>query len=196
MIARYFGQLDKRRGETGGVFGDRQSGAYMRHFAWTTVVRHQTVLQGASPDDPALAEYWARRRRRTFLPINNTSLWLLKAQDGCCPICKTPLFADQPQTPIDWEAWLAATRTTITIVKPVTGTPDTADHRLIHTRCNGPALLPALPANRACLSRMLRETGTSGSEEGPAPRGAGLSATSQLSPKPRMNYRQLPPDYA
>ena len=72
-------------------------------FSWTSIVRHQTVWQRASPDDPTLADYWARRRRKSVLPINNTSLWLLKAQDGCCPICKTPLFADQPQTPSDWE---------------------------------------------------------------------------------------------
>ena len=29
------------------------------------------------------------------------------------------------------------------IVKPVTGTADQADHRLIHADCSGPALLPA-----------------------------------------------------
>ncbi len=145
VIARYFGKFNRSRQDRW-VFGDRHSGAYMHRFAWTTVVRHQTVWQRASPDDPELAEYWARRRSRSILPINNTNLWLLKAQDGCCSICKTPLFADQPQTPSDWETWLAATRTTIMIVKPVTDTPDEADHRLIHARCanrSGPALLPA-----------------------------------------------------
>ena len=115
----------------------------MHRFAWTTVVRHQLVKQGASPDDPALAEHWAERRREPVLPITNTHLWLLKAQDGCCPICKTPLFAEQPQTPSDWARWLTNTRTTITIVKPVSGPPDEADHRLIHAACSGPALLPA-----------------------------------------------------
>ena len=142
VIARYFGKFNKARQDRW-VFGDRHSGAYMHRFAWTTIVRHQLVKQRASPDDPALADYWAERRRKPVLPINNTSLRLLKAQNGCCPICKTPLFADQPQTPNDWETWLTSTRTTITIVKPVTGTPDTADHRLIHAQCNGPALLPA-----------------------------------------------------
>jgi RNA-directed DNA polymerase len=116
VITRYFGAFNKARQDRW-VFGDRQSGAYMHHFDWTTVVRHQTVWQVASPDDPERSDYWARRRRRPVLPINNASLWLFKAQDGCCPICKTPLFPDQPQTPRDWEAWLAATRTTITIVK-------------------------------------------------------------------------------
>jgi RNA-directed DNA polymerase len=142
VTARYFGKFNKSRQDRW-VFGDRQGGSYMHRFSWTTIVRHQTVWQGASPDDPTLAEYWARRRRKPVLPINNTSLWLLKAQDGCCPICKTPLFAEQPQTPSDWAQWLTATRTTITIVKPVTGTSDEAEHRLIHAHCNGPALLPA-----------------------------------------------------
>jgi len=145
VTARYFGKFNRSRQDRW-VFGDRHSGAYLHRFSWTSIVRHQTVWQRASPDDPALADYWARRRSRSLLPITNTHRWLLKAQDGCCLICKTPLFADQPQTPSDWETWLAATRTTITIVKPVTDTPDEADHRLIHARCanrSGPALLPA-----------------------------------------------------
>ena len=142
MFARYFGRFNKARQDRW-VFGDRHTGGYLHRFAWTTIVRHQTVWQRASPDDPELAEYWARRRSRSVLPINNTSLRLFAAQDGCCPICKTPLFAEQPQTPSDWAAWLTAARTTITIVKPATGTSDEADHRLIHAACRGPALLPA-----------------------------------------------------
>jgi RNA-directed DNA polymerase len=85
VFARYFGKFNRTRQDRW-VFGDRQSGSYMHRFAWTPVVRHQTVWQWASPDDPALADYWAARRRKGVLPINNTSLWLLKAQDGCCPI--------------------------------------------------------------------------------------------------------------
>ena len=46
------------------VFGDRDSGAYLVKFAWTKIVRHQLVKGTASPDDPALAEYWAERRRK------------------------------------------------------------------------------------------------------------------------------------
>ena len=142
VTARYFGQFNKARQDRW-VFGDRHSGAYMHRFAWTKIVRHMVVKSGASPDDSTLADYWAWRRRKPILPINNTTLRLLQAQDGCCPICKTRLFADdqQPQTSSDWEQWLTSTRTTITIVKPVM--PDTADHRLIHAQCSGPALLPA-----------------------------------------------------
>jgi RNA-directed DNA polymerase len=131
------------------VFGDRKSGAYMHKFAWTNIVRHQMVKGAASPDDPALAEYWAERRRKTPLPIDKTSRWLLKAQDGQCPICRTALLPDdhRPQTPGDWEHWLATTRKTITkVVKREDGTSDEHEPRLVHAHCrdgSDPALLPA-----------------------------------------------------
>jgi RNA-directed DNA polymerase len=153
VIARYFGKFNKARQDRW-VFGDRKSGAYMHRFAWTKIVRHQMVGGGASPDDPALADYWAWRRRKTSPPINNTSLWLLRAQDGRCPICGNALLAvdDQPQIPREWEQWLASTRNTITIVTQATSTPDEAEPRLIHANCRDrhhirydkrPALLPA-----------------------------------------------------
>ena len=83
------------------MFGDRNSGAYLHKFAWTSIVRHQIIDGTASPDDPALADYWAKRRRKTPLPIDKTSRWLIKAQDGRCPICQDALVPndDRPQTP-------------------------------------------------------------------------------------------------
>jgi RNA-directed DNA polymerase len=131
------------------VFGDRNSGAYMHKFAWTNIVRHQMVKGAASPDDPVLAEYWAERRRKAPLPIDKTSRWLLTAQDGQCPLCRDALLpdGDRPQTPREWERWLATTRKTIT--KAVNRADDTTDEhepRLIHAHCrvgNRPALLPA-----------------------------------------------------
>ena len=41
------------------MFGDRDTGAYLAKFAWTKIVRHVPVHGWASPDDPALARYWA-----------------------------------------------------------------------------------------------------------------------------------------
>jgi len=73
-------------------------------------------MGAASPDDPALAEYWAwRRRRRTPLPINKTTQELIDAQDGRCLICGGLLFAveDRPQNPREWERWLTTPRTTV-----------------------------------------------------------------------------------
>jgi RNA-directed DNA polymerase len=145
VIARYFGKFNKARQDRW-VFGDRQSGAFMHRFAWTNIVRHHTVRHGASPDDPALADYWARRRRRTPLPINHTSLRLYRTQDGRCAICTATLLpvADRPQTPSEWETWLAGSRKTIDVTWEH-GTPDKAEPRLIHLHCHngkGTALLP------------------------------------------------------
>jgi hypothetical protein len=69
------------------VFGDVASGAYLVKFAWTPIVRHTLVKGGASPDDPALTEYWATRRRRIKPPLDGYTLRLLTKQDGRCPLC-------------------------------------------------------------------------------------------------------------
>jgi RNA-directed DNA polymerase len=64
------------------------------------------VTKGASPDDPALTEYWtARRRRAAPPPLDNLSLRLLKVQGGTCPVCgELLLYADHPpQSPREWE---------------------------------------------------------------------------------------------
>ena len=165
MLRTLFGKFNKARQDRW-VFADRTSGAFMHKFAWTNIVRHQTVRQRASPDDPALAEYWARRQHKLPLPINHTAMWLYRVQDGCCAICESTLTAveDRPQTPREWEHWLATTRKTIDIVWDH-GTSDKAEPRLIHLRCRhgrGPAFLPAQPP--AGLARAgCRETGKSGS---------------------------------
>ncbi|MGO9902436.1 MAG: RNA-directed DNA polymerase, partial [Solirubrobacteraceae bacterium] len=134
------------------VFGDRDSGAYLHKFAWTGIVRHQIVRYKASTDDPTLNDYWAWRRRKAPLPINTTHQRLYQAQNGKRPICKTalPAIEHRPDTPREWEHWLASARKTITIQTRATST-DTAEDRLIHTTCRDrattrrgtPAPLPA-----------------------------------------------------
>jgi RNA-directed DNA polymerase len=139
VFTRYFGMFNKARNDRW-VFGDRTSGAYLHRFAWTNIVRHQIVRHRASPDDPELAEYWAWRRRKAPLPINPRAFRLHQEQDGRCEICRATLVPveDRPQTPQQWETWLATTRKTIDIVwEP--GTPDKAGPpRLIHLHCNHP----------------------------------------------------------
>jgi RNA-directed DNA polymerase len=144
VFARYFGKFTRARQDRW-VFGSRVSGAYLHRFAWTNIVRHQIVKHRASPDDPALADYWAWRRRKTPLPINRTALWLHREQDGRCAICKSTLVAveDRPQTPREWETWLASTRKTIDVVwEP--GTADTTEPRLIHLGCHPTRQPPGL----------------------------------------------------
>ena len=61
--ARYFGMFNPARRDKW-VFGSRNSGFYLRKFAWTPIIRHRMVATTASPDDPSLVDYWYRRRRR------------------------------------------------------------------------------------------------------------------------------------
>jgi hypothetical protein len=87
IVARYFGKHNKFRNDHW-VFGDATSGAHLVKLAWTSIVRHTMVKGTASPDDPALAEYWASRRRRLTPPLDSYTLRLLAKQDGRCPLCR------------------------------------------------------------------------------------------------------------
>jgi len=156
LVSRYFGAFNKSR-QDGWVFGDRESGAYLAKFAWTKIVRHQLVGGASSPDDPALSDYWATRRGQgSPLLMDRTNLHLLLMQRGRCALCQGLLLhADRPpQSPREWEQWLAATRKALVkkyIVVREDGTPDKIKPRLIHADCqrrpfgasSGAALLPA-----------------------------------------------------
>jgi RNA-directed DNA polymerase len=141
IVRRYFGTFNKSRHDQW-VFGDRDSGAYLHRFAWTNIVRHQMVRGTSSPDDPALTEYWAARRRRGIpRPIDPATLRLLQSQHCRCPWCGQLLLdADRPpQTPREWEQWLAATRKAITrsaIAEQAGSTPDEGRLRLLHAHCS------------------------------------------------------------
>jgi RNA-directed DNA polymerase len=80
-VARYFGKFNKFSNDRW-VFGDRAiinargDVAHLIKFRWTNIVRHQTVNGTASPDDPALTEYWAARRRRIKPPLDRHTLRL------------------------------------------------------------------------------------------------------------------------
>jgi RNA-directed DNA polymerase len=136
VTARYFGPFNKAR-QDNWVFGDRTNGAYLHKLAWTKIARHYMVKGTASLDDPALAEYWAMRRRKAPPPpIDQTRLRLLKTQHGRCAICQAELLHahDQPDTPTQWERWLAVTRVTTLPVTTADGVTDD-QRRLVHVRC-------------------------------------------------------------
>jgi RNA-directed DNA polymerase len=156
IISRYFGVFHSTRRDRW-VFGDRDSGAYLLKFAWTTITRHTLVKGWASPDDPALTDYWAARRRRGRPPLDRARLRLLHRQRGRCPLCRQLLLhADhEPGHPDEWERWITATRKAIThhalALDTGPGETDTITvFRLVHTHCRdrppgdtgcGPALL-------------------------------------------------------
>ncbi len=156
VVDRYFGRFDKTRQDRW-VFGDRDSGAYLIKFSWTKIIRHQLVKGRASPDDPALAIYWAARRRKgSPLPLDKGTLHLLKVQHGRCPACGDLLLHAEstPQSPREWEQWVRTIRKAITRTQIVAsrGTPNHLQPRLTHAHCQRrhhardapqPALLPA-----------------------------------------------------
>ncbi|MFI6936869.1 hypothetical protein [Streptomyces sp. NPDC050287] len=109
------------------MFGDRDTGRYLVKFSWTKIVRHRLVKGRASPDDPA--------------------------RPGCGTLL---LHADQePQSPTEWEQWLAAVRKAIRRTALATEDghpPDDTARCLMHAHCArrriaarapGPPVLPA-----------------------------------------------------
>ena len=141
VVGRYFGKFNKFRNDHW-VFGDRDTGAYLVKFSWTAIERHVPVKGAASPDDPALASYWAGRREKVKPPLDRYTLRLLTSQHGLCPLCGDYLLsADQPpQSPWQWEQWwLHVTRKAVAASylthhgRP--GLPDDDQTRLVHASC-------------------------------------------------------------
>ncbi len=142
IVGRYFRKFEKFRNDRW-VFGDKDTGAYLPRLAWTDIVRHTLVKGGASPDDPALAGYWAQRRQKVTPPLDSYTVRLLSRQDGRCSLCGENLLTpDQPpQSPQGWEHWfLQVTRKAIEADYLVChDTPSAArSHRthLVHATCH------------------------------------------------------------
>ncbi len=153
IVDRYFGKFDKFRNDRW-VFGDRDTGAYLPKPAWTDIVRHTLVKAGSSPDDPALAGYWAHRRQKETPPLDSYTVRLLSRQDGRCSLCGENLLTpDQPpQSPQGWERWfLQVTRKAITADYLVHhDTPRAARSQrthLVHATCHRSKHPPRRPEN-------------------------------------------------
>jgi RNA-directed DNA polymerase len=164
VVTRYFGKFNKFRNDRW-VFGDRDSGGYLVKFSWTGIERHVPVKGAASPDDPALASYWAGRRKKVKPPLDRYTLRLLSRQAGLCPLCGDRLLSAEqpPESPEQWERWwLHVTRRAIAASyltqygRP--GTPHDDQTRLVHASCHcglqarqrrEPALHPATSSRLA-----------------------------------------------
>ena len=153
IIGRYFGKFSKFRNDRW-VFGDQDTGAYLPKPSWTEIVRHTLVKGGASPDDPALAGYWAQRRQKVKPPLDSYTVRLLSRQDGRCSLCGENLLTpgQPPQSPQGWEHWfLQVTKKAITADYLVHhDTPSAARSNrthLVHATCH--RTKPRLAGNTA-----------------------------------------------
>ena len=74
------------------VFGNPKTGNHLPRPSWTPIKRHILVRFDASPDDPDLRSYWARReaKKAELLPTRRQRE-LAKRQDGRCPTCHDSL---------------------------------------------------------------------------------------------------------
>ena len=137
VTARYFGPYHPTR-RNKWVYGDRETGAYLHQYAWTKIVRHVPVIGRHSPDDPALAQYWANRRRRRKPPqLAESWQHALRDQQGLCPLCKQPLlYTDSlPDSPSQWETWYATIRKAMTRQAITEHSSGRTKHRLVHAYC-------------------------------------------------------------
>ena len=138
VVDRYFGMFNPSRNDRW-VYGDRETGIYLRQFAWTKIVRHTMVMGTASPDDPALDWYWAARRRKTHALFGGRTASLLLRQRGLSPVCATFLLNTDhgPQSPQEWEQWTRvltmAQRKTAIVTGPAHGDDPTT--HLMHAHC-------------------------------------------------------------
>ncbi len=77
------------------VFGDKQTGGYLLKFSWFPIERHTLVKGRSSPDDPRLADYWAKRQAAKAKDLTFSKQKLAKRQKGRCPECGESLFNDE-----------------------------------------------------------------------------------------------------
>lgn len=142
-VRRYFGKLNPSRNDKW-VFGDRDTGTHLPKFAWTPIVRHVMVRAGASPDDPALQDYWATRRRKKAPPVmGRTSVQLAYRQQGLCPLCGTTLITGaeyEPDSPREWVQWFSAVAKTLHkhhfVYRRDGGGDSLSNLRLVHADCH------------------------------------------------------------
>ena len=88
---KYWGRFHRDRLDPW-VFGDKQTGGYLLKFSWFPIERHVLVKGRASPDDPRLVDYWAKRQAAKAKDLTFSKQKLAKRQKGRCPECGESLL--------------------------------------------------------------------------------------------------------
>jgi RNA-directed DNA polymerase len=88
---RYWGRLNRER-KARWVFGNIHTGSHLPQYAWTKIERHAKVRGAASPDDPALKEYWKERTKAAAKEHSPSRQKVARNQGHVCPICGETLY--------------------------------------------------------------------------------------------------------
>jgi len=83
--ARYFGKFAPKHNDIW-VFGDKETGKYVKRLMWTKIERHIQVKGAASPDDGTLTDYWKDRKAK-LLNLTGSYARLARTQQYKCPTC-------------------------------------------------------------------------------------------------------------
>ena len=73
------------------MFGDTRSRLLLLKISWFSIQRHVLVTGAASPDDPALAEYWGARSRQRTKALSPSMQKMAHRQGYVCATCGEPL---------------------------------------------------------------------------------------------------------
>jgi RNA-directed DNA polymerase len=95
---RYFGRLNPNYPDNQWFFGDKESGAFVIHFAKTPIVRHQCVPHDDSPDspDPIAREHFRKLNTSEVKKLNKRKQKLAEKQNYTCHHCGESLFNGEP----------------------------------------------------------------------------------------------------
>ncbi|MER7795697.1 group II intron reverse transcriptase/maturase [Streptomyces sp. NPDC097640] len=143
VVNRYFGKHNPSR-ENKWVFGNPDNTSYLVKFAWTKIVRHDMVKGAVSADDPALADYWAKRRHKTVpTTLDKRTYTMAYLQRGICPLCRQDLIVGaeyQPDNPREWIEWFTASKKRLDkhhlVYRSLGGSDARSNLRLVHSECH------------------------------------------------------------
>ncbi|MCO6011761.1 group II intron reverse transcriptase/maturase [Actinoallomurus purpureus] len=143
VVNRYFGKYHPSRQDKW-VFRNPENTSYLVKFAWTKIVRHDMVKGTASMDDPALADYWAKRRHKMVpTTLDKRTFSMAYLQKGLCPVCRQDLIAGatyQPDNPREWIEWFAVSKRRLErhhlVYRSLGGSDARSNLRLVHSECH------------------------------------------------------------
>lgn len=100
---QYWGSWHHQRNDRW-VFGDKRTGAILLKFHWFNIHRHILVKGTASPDDPALFEYWTHRQKQRAQVLSPSQRKIAHRQGYVCEGCGESLLNDE-ELHIHHEQW-------------------------------------------------------------------------------------------